>query len=288
MSSAVWTTRVGWIALPLVAGPSFADALAARSRPVQLVGSVGMWLLWAVVLVAVLVPRTVSLTVVRIATPAAVAASLWAATRGDANAGDAVAVAVAAVALVASLHPLTGDAFVNGSSYGDERRMPLRVPGALLLGPIAVAEIATVTGVVAGPLLLAARMWVAGALALAIGVPVAAITARALHGLARRWIVFVPAGVVVHDSSGLVDPILLPRRMVRRFGPAPAGTDALDLTQRSLGLALEIEANEPVDLLLTRPGRRAAEAMAVSKLLVSPTRPGAALAEAARRRLPVS
>jgi hypothetical protein len=284
--ASVWTTRVAWIALPLVAGPTFADALATRSRPVQLFGSIGMWLTWAVVLIALLVPRTVSLTVVRIATPPALVASLWAATRGDASFGDLVAVGSAAVALVSSLHPLTGDAFVNGSSYGDERRMPLRAPGLLLLGPIVLAEIATVLGIVAGPLLLAARQWVAGAVALAVGAPVAFVTARALHGLARRWIVFVPAGVVVHDPSGLVDPVLLPRRMVRSFGPAPAETDALDLTQRALGLALEIEASEPLDLLLPRPGHEA-EAVAVAKLLVSPTRPGAVLAEAERRRLPV-
>jgi hypothetical protein len=39
------------------------------------------------------------------------------------------------LAAVISLSAPVGDRMVNGSSYGDERRMPLRPPGVLLLGP---------------------------------------------------------------------------------------------------------------------------------------------------------
>jgi hypothetical protein len=91
----------------------------------------------------------------------------------------------------------------------------------------------------------------------------------------------------VHDPLTLVDPVLLPRRLVRSFGPAPAGSDALDLTQRSFGLALALALTEPVDVLLTRPGRRTGETVMAARLLISPTRPGAVLAEAGGRRLPV-
>ena len=75
-----------------------------------------------------------------------------------------------------------------------------------------------------------------------VGVPAAAIASRALHGLARRWVVFVPAGLVLHDLHAMVDPVLFPRSSIRRLGPAPTDPgDAVDLTQRALGLALELE-----------------------------------------------
>jgi hypothetical protein len=279
--------RVAWALIALVAGPTFADALDHRSRSVQVVSSTLLWVVWAAALAAALVPRTVSLTIVRVAAPAALVAVAWAASRGDIASADMAAVALAAVATVASLAPTTGDYFVNGSSYGDERRMPLRVPGPLLFGPLELVWAVAVGGLLAGPLLLASQQWLPGAAAAVVGVPLAALALRSLHGLSRRWIVFVPAGMVVHDPLSIADPILLPRRLVRSFGPAPADSDGLDLTQRSLGLVLQVELAEPIDLLLSRPGRRKGETVMAARLLVSPTRPGAVLAEAGGRRLPV-
>jgi hypothetical protein len=164
------------------------------------------------------------------------------------------------------------------------------VPGPLLLGPLPLAWLAAVAGPVAGPLLLAAEAWVPGALVLLAGLPLAAVSIRALHGLARRWVVFVPAGMVLHDLASLADPVLFRRTDVARLGPAPADAadGALDLTQRSLGLALQLEAREPAEIAPRSPGRRAElEVVPVSRLLFTPTRPGAVLAEAARRRIPV-
>ena len=90
--------------------------------------------------------------------------------------------------------------------------------------------------------------WRAGVLVV-VGVPLAAVAIRALHGLSRRWVVFVPAGVVLHDLQALVDPVLFPRTSIRRLGPAPAdGDGAVDLTQGSLGLALELELVEPTEI----------------------------------------
>ncbi|HET6663326.1 MAG TPA: hypothetical protein VFG94_03675, partial [Acidimicrobiales bacterium] len=67
-----WPARVTWLVQPLVLGPTLGDAFDDASRPVQLVASVGLWVGWAVVLVATLVPTTVSLTALRVAAPVAV------------------------------------------------------------------------------------------------------------------------------------------------------------------------------------------------------------------------
>jgi hypothetical protein len=285
-SLGAWPARVTWLALPVLMGPALGDALDDASRPVQVVASTGLWLGWAAVLVATLVPTTVSLTGLRVAAPAAVVAALAAVVADGGSAATVAGLAGALVAALAAFWPGTGEAFVAGSSYGDERRMPLRVPGPLLAGPLALVWAATAAGVAAGPLLLAARQWIAGAAVLAVGFPVAAVAIRSLHTLARRWLVFVPNGVVVHDPLALAEPVLLRRADVRSFGPAPADTAALDLTRGALGLALEVTLAPPVSVVLAGRGRRgASEATTAAALLVAPTRPGAVLAEARRRRL---
>jgi hypothetical protein len=281
-----WPVRLTWLVLPLVTGPALGDALDDASRPIQLVAGLGLWLGWALVLVATLVPTTVSLTALRVAAPGVAVAALAATVAGGASTADVVGLAGALVAALAAFWPRTGEAFVNGSSYGDERRMPLRVPGPLLAGPLPLVWAVAASGVAAGPLLLAAKQWVVGALALAAGLPVAWLAVRALHTLARRWLVFVPTGVVVHDPLALAEPVLLRRVDVRSLGPAPADTAALDLTRGALGLALEIKVSPAVALVLAGGGRAAVhEVTTAGELLVAPTLPGAVLAEARRRKL---
>ena len=296
LGRSAWPVRVAWALLPLLAGPALGDALGGTSRPVQVVASVGLWAAWAGVLVATLVPTTVSLTVLRVAAPAAVAAAGAALLFGAGDGGGGgegsvgtlagvVALAVSLVAALVALSAATAETFVDGSSYGDERRLPLRTPTPLLAGPVEVAWFAVVAPAVAGPLLLAAHQWVAGAVVLAAGVPLAVRAARSLHTLARRWVVFVPAGMVLHDPLALAEPILVPRASVRSLEPAPAGTDALDLTGGAAGLAVEARTVEPVTLLPVAPRGRPTELTEVTAVMFTPVRPGRLLAEARRRRI---
>jgi hypothetical protein len=279
-----WVLRVTWAVLPVVAGPGFGNALDGRSRAVQVVASLVLWAVWAAGVLATLVPRPGGLTLLRVAAPAAVAAAVGA-VADDPGAASVVAVAATAVSAVLVLLPETGELFVNGAAYGDERRHLLRPPAALLLGPLPVAGAVLVAAVVTGPLLLAARSWVAGVVAVALGVPVAVVLARALHSLTQRWAVFVPAGLVLKDHLALLDPVLLRRHLVTSLGPSPADSDALDVTARAPGLALEVRLSEPVALAQVTPGRKGSEARSPDALRFTPTRPGAVLAEAERRRL---
>ena len=280
-----WPVRVAWLALPLVAGPALGDALADASRPVQLVASIGAWGAWAAALVATLVPTTVSLTALRLAAPSGVAAALVALVADGPGAATIAGLAGALIVALIALAPETAEAFVDGSSYGDERRLPLRTPTGLLLGPVELAWLAVVAGVAAGPLLLAARQWVAGAVALVVGIVAAWWGVRAMHTLARRWLVFVPTGVVIHDPLTLLDPILVRRSQVAALGPAPADSEALDLTGGASGLALELRLIEPLELLPAGPRRGSAELTEVTAVLVTPARPGRVVAEARRRRI---
>ncbi len=278
-----WILRVWWAALPFTCGPALADALEPASVAVRTLASVVLWAGWAIGLAATLVPHPVSLTVIRVLAPAATAASI-AVSFSDAGT-PALAVAWSAVATALAFAPDVGVQWVNGPAYPNERRFPLRAPAPLLIGPVPLAWALSVAGICGGPLLLAARQWVFGAVATAIGFPVAVLLLRSLHQLSRRWVVFVPAGFVLVDPLGLMDSLLLRRQQVRALHPAPVDSTGLDLTQRAPGLALEALLTADVDVVQVRPGRRQGQGHKASRLLFTPTLPGAVLEEAKARRL---
>ena len=281
----VWALRAVWLVQPVTLGPALADGFHDLDGHTFL--SVSAWVLWGLGLLATLVPRPVTLTTIRIGGPAAAALSVWTATTVDDAALVAVALGGAFVLGVLSHWPAVADTYVDGASYGDEKRFLLRAPGpvVLALGPLAWAL--TVAGVVVGPLLLASGDSAVGSAACVAGLPIAAASARALHHLHRRWIVLVPAGFVLHDHLALADPTLLPRDALTSVGPASADTDAHDLTQAARGMALEVRCREPHDL---RPASRdgSAEVVVTEAILCAPARPDAVLAEAKRRRLPTA
>jgi hypothetical protein len=279
-----WVLRVAWAALPVTAGPSLEAALKSHSTPVAVVGAVGLWAVWGVVLVAILVQHPLGLTALRMAAPGAVAATVAAAFDGH---GSVLAVAWSVAVMVIAFLPETGIFFVNGPAYPNERRFPLRPPLPLLFGPLLVVWALLVALPAVALLLLASRAWLAGGIAVVVAGGAGWFLWRPVHSLSRRWVVFVPAGVVLHDPLSLADPVLFERRVVETLRPAPAGTDSLDLTQRAAGLPVELILVEKVPMVLVKPGDRFGESGSSARLLFTPTRPGAVLAVAAARRLPV-
>lgn len=277
--------RIAWAVLPFTVGLSATDLLDGRSGAVQSATAVLLWAGWATTLVATLVPHPISLTAVRVAAPVAMAVAVGTAVDGSVSApGLLGGVVVVALAFLADI----GELFVNGPAYPNERRFPLRPPGPVLLGTLQLAWLLGVGGPVAGVLLVAAERVVLGVGVLVVSLPLSFVLLRALHGLSRRWVVFVPAGVVLHDTLALADPVLFQRKMIEVLRPAPADTDSLDLTKNALGLALELVLREKAPMVLTTPGRRGGEPGSSARLLFSPTRPGAVLQEAAERRVPVA
>jgi hypothetical protein len=283
---------VAWAVVPLAAGPVLDDALAGRDEAVRSAASALLWVGWAVGFVAAVVPRSITLTVVRVVVPGAAAAVVWAAVAGEPSTASAMAAGLVVLAAVAlAFVPEVGTRFVQGSAYGDERRLLLRPPPMLAAGVVPVAWTMLAGAVVAPVVLLAAGEWWWGGAAAAAGAPLAVLMARSLHGLSRRWVVFVPAGLVLHDGYALDGPVLFPRRLVASLAPALEGTDALDLTAGAAGLALELTLVETVPVVLAARGLgrgRAGETVETDRLLFTPTRPGQVLATAADRRFPLT
>ena len=275
--------RALWASLPWSAGWLLGEALEDVSGAFATTAGAGAWALWAVGLTALLVPHTVSLTALRILAPGVLAAACWAAAVTGARTAVALGLACGAAAAIGALSPLVGDRFIDATGYGHERRLALRAPAVVLVGVLVPTWALTLGGMAAGPLLWAAGHWVLGPLVTVAGWLIAVAGMRALHGLARRWLVYVPAGLVLHDRLALAEPTLFRRPVIAAFGPAPAGSDARDFTAGAGGLLFELRLAEPVSLT---PARSGGAPEKVAALLVAPTRPAAVVAEAAKRRIP--
>jgi hypothetical protein len=285
-----WSLRVLWLTLPFTLGDALGDALARHSTSVSRLATIAGWIGWGVVLVASLIPRPLTLTLLRFAVPAALPLAAWVCIDAGATAKGLVGLATAAVCAVAVCTAWVADDFVDGASYGDERRWSLRAPGVLVAGPIPIIWTAGIAGATVGPLLLATATDSIGRVVASVITLVGAIVAvaafRSLHTLSARCAVMVPAGLTLVDPLSLGESALFPRARMRHLGPAFADTDALDLSQRALGLALQVDMAAPVDLL-RRDGRRRASEIMASSIVFTPGRPGALLREAADRRMPV-
>ncbi|MDG2114914.1 MAG: hypothetical protein P8N02_20175 [Actinomycetota bacterium] len=282
----LWLTRLAWVTLPLTTGAVMEDALSDAATPSQLVCALGAWTLWALTLVGIFVRRPWGLTAARILGPVPLLIAIIAAFASNTSVPAIVhgVLVWGAIALAE-----TGADIVDGLSYGDERRLPLKVPFGLFLGPVQVVWVSMVAGSAAGPLLLAARQWIPGAILSIIGLPLAWLGMRSFHQLSRRWIVFVPNGFVIHDLMATREPFLLRRQDVLSIGPADAEIDLteeglIDVSQNALGLVLEVRLDGDIEVVPRSRG--VSQVRIADRILFSPARPGAALAEARNRRIP--
>ena len=263
-----WLARLAWVLVGVVAPWS---ALAdGRSTAVSLLLGVSGWTAWTVVLVAVVIPSAVSLTVVRVISPLALVAAV--------AAGNVPVVIVAAAALVLFSVPDTTDCLVQGGAYGAETRFLLRTPVPYLLPAVLVWAL-FVGSMVAGPLLVAARAWVPGAAVTAIGIVLAVRVPRRLHRLSRRWLVIVPAGIVVHDHMVLAETLMVRRSQTRDLSVAAENGEAADLTGGVMGSRVIIALSTAEKVILTPITMRTlgtGEALHVQMFSVAPRRVRAA------------
>ncbi len=287
----IWLLRAVWATLPLTAGPAASEALDGWSAAPRVLAAAILWAAWAAGLLATFAPRPWGLTVARTVGPLLAAAALAVVADGVTGPAGAGALAATVVAAVLSGSPAFGVACANGAAYGDERRHPLKVPPPLFIGVLPAAVLVVGAGAVAGPLLLADRRWVAGALLTAAGWSAAATTAPMLHRLSKRWLVLVPAGLVVVDPLGLADPVLFPRERIRAVRPlrgpaAPAG--ALDLRLGATRGSVAVELAEEASLLRAARLRVEARPFTTDTVVVAPVAAPAFLSRAGSRHIPVA
>ncbi len=285
---AVWAARVVWLLVAASGVPALTEALHGRGTAAIVAVSVAAWSVFGVTLAAAVVPSTVSLTVVRSTAPLAVVAAAAASASGSGAVRGTIFLAAGVLAVVVVAGGDVGEAFAQASAYGDEQRFPLRPPAALLV-PVVASWIVWAAAATSGVLLLGARRWaIGGVLALAAATAVWPLGQR-YHRLSKRWLVVVPAGLVVHDHVVLAETLLVQGATLRRVGLALTGTEAADLTGPAAGHAVDVTVADAVKVTFaatrTVPDGRAIHALS---FLVAPTRPGRALSAAAARGLAVA
>ncbi len=229
------------------------------------------WLLWTSVGVSLLVPSPVALTIVRIVIPLSVVVSVVA--------GQPIAVFCSVVALIVCASPVFVDAMVQGGAYGDETRFALRTPLPYVV-PAVIAWLLYTATLIGGSLLLAARQYVVGAVLVVIGILLSRTIPRRLHRLARRWLVLVPVGIVIHDHLVLHETIMAHSGKISSVTRTSEVGEAADLTGGVLGDRLAVtltEADKVVMSAITAKTLGTTEALHVKMFCIAPRRLNAAL-----------
>ena len=249
--------------------------------------SVVLWACVAAVVVSLIVPSPLGLSVLRAVTPLAVPGGALLLGHG----GDLAAALTGLLGLVTTLLVLSAEfaeAMVQASAYGDERRFPLRTPAALL-PPIGLSWVVWAAALLGGVTAVAHEAWVPGIALLVLAALLGWFLAPRFHRFSRRWLVIVPAGVVVHDHVVLGETLMVQRTNVQFARLALAGTEAADLTGPAGGHALDIAVKDMVLAVFPASKREPkGRAIHLQSFLVAPARPGRALAAIADSKLPVA
>lgn len=258
----LWVLRAIVLTLPLTIGPAIQATV--QKDPTGNVPEALAWISWGLLLLAMLVPRTIGLTAVRLLCPAAIFGSAIAAFHTSWQRGLLGIVAAVALCCIAfSSH--VARSLVNGAAYEGESRFPLRIPPPVLFLALPIAVLVFFSGIATGPLLLGNSHTIAGPFAVLIGFPIAAFAARSVHSLSKRWAVIVPAGVTLVDRVSLAEATLLHSGTieavrVQRF--ADPG-DSLDLRVGAIRSAINVTMNRTV-VINTKHGPRKTQSVLFS------------------------
>ena len=264
--------------LPFI-GAEVGGLLDDRSDAVQITGTALAWAVWGVVVIASYISHPITLTVLRIGIPVITGFMIFVAVTQGFSGSQIISVAVSVAVLLLSFSAEIGGIYVQASAYGDEKRFALRPP-VVLVAPILLSTMVADLSIIALPLLVAARNWTVAAVALVgLYLSVRYLLPR-IHLLSRRWLVFVPAGVVVHDEIVLSINLMIKKQDLIQIQLARDNSAAADLSALTWGVPLEFSFNKPLDVALSSIGAKhlnSVSAIHATSIIIAPSRPGAVL-----------
>ncbi len=264
--------------LPFI-GAGVGGLLDDRSDAVQITGTALAWAVWGVVVIASYISHPITLTVLRIGTPVVASFMIFVAVTQGFSGSQIISAAVSVAVLLLSFSAEIGGIYVQASAYGDEKRFALRPP-VVLVAPILLSALVADLSILGLPMLVAAKNWSVAAVAL-IGFFVSGkYLLPRIHLLSRRWLVFVPAGIVVHDEVVLSINLMIRKQELLQIKLARDNSAAADLSALTWGVPLEFSFNKPLDVALTSIGAKhlnSVSAIHAQSVLVATSRPGAVL-----------
>ena len=274
----VWASRLSVIATGL-AVPLLNNALRQMSSLTGISSTVGIWLLWSIALLCTLVPSSSALTAIRLALPTIFVIVAAAAVAIGISSGVAAALAISLLASLLIFSGDIGDSFVQLAAYGDERRYLLRCPPAMLLVQV-LSWLVWLTLTIVAINLLAGDALILGAIVAIVALLLAIVLPRRFHRFSRRWLVSVPAGLVIHDHVVLAETAMFMNNAVIEVGIDLAPSEAADLSGKCSGVGLLIALKEfDTVVLAATPKTPGGSAIHVKSMRVCPTRPGRAITE---------
>ncbi len=288
----VWLARISWLALAVVPGAlsvpgASGDAMFSADNVAHLAAVALLWLAWAAVAFGLIVLHPLSLAAIRWLSPMVAAHVWWMALFADNASGlvRLVAALLVAVTLLVSLRAEFGARHVQAAAYGHERRHLLRPPVAVILPSALVWFVAVALAAV----VLHTERPAAAVPAAVASIVVAGFGWRRVSVLTRRWLVYVPAGIAVHDPLMLRDTFMVRRHDVRAVGvaadsssPDESSGESFDITGTTWGQPVQITLAHLHDVSLSAFGARMTRTLDrvhVRALRIAPTRSRAALSE---------
>lgn len=259
-----------------------------------MVATIALWSLWAGLLLSILVPSSSSLTALRLLAPTHTAVSLAVvvvADRGDLSVWPAIgALTLSVIVSVTALSGDTGRYYVQVSAYGDEHRFLLSCPAQMIAVQVLTwmiwlaAAMIAVIGLTGDDVTLP-DIIIGGSAALIAGAGFIVLPRR-FHRFSRRWLVWVPAGIVLHDHVVLAETAMVARRSVHDVELWSPGDEPepLNVTGGRPRTGIKISMREMETMILSAtPDHPGGKAMHVQSFLVRPTRLQPVLAEMTRR-----
>jgi len=288
----IWVMRLSVTALVLTI-PLLNSQLDAFHSETRLVTVIALWSIWAGSLLSVLVPSSGSLTALRLLMPShtAVTAIVISGSPSGMSLWPAIiAVAISLIATVTTLSGDTGRYYVQVSAYGDERRFLLSCPPQMVVVQVLtwmlwfVAAVITVSALT-GESTTSGQMIVGGMSGIVTVVGII-ILPRRFHRFSRRWLVWVPAGIVLHDPVVLAETAMVSRRTLREIKIWQPGEkpEPLNVTggRARPGIMFSLREMETI-ILSANAEHPGGHALHVQSFLVRPTRLMPALVEMNQR-----
>ena len=274
----LWSTRIVVAALGLLV-PLLGSPLELLSTPARLITTLMLWALWATSLLCILVPSSISLTALRLGVPVLSVIIVAVAVAHSWSAEVAIALVLAIIATVLVFSAEVGNYFVQLTAYGDEQRFLLRCPASLQMVQI-LSWLTWVALGVSTVSALAAKNYIIAVLAAGGVAALSYILPRRFHRFSRRWLVSVPAGLVLHDHVMLAETAMFMRTAVTAVTviDKDVASEMADMSGKCSGLGLGIVLKDFDTVVMAGTAKNpGGSAIHVKSLWVCPTRPGRAL-----------
>lgn len=274
----VWASRLSVVATGLIV-PFLTNALRQMSSVTGTASTIAMWALWSIALLSTLAPSSTALTAIRLVLPTiSVVVGVVAISVGMSS-GVAGALAISLLASLLVMSAEIGNSFIQLAAYGDERRYLLRCPPAMLVVQI-LSWLVWLTLTIAAINLFESKTYVLGVIVAIAALFLTIALPRRFHRFSRRWLVSVPAGLVIHDHVVLAETAMFMHNAVIEIGIETAQTEAADLSGKCAGLGLVITLKDfDTVVFAATPKTPGGSAIHVKSMRVCPTRPGRAIIE---------